>query len=79
MVPYKVAFLLKYIKLDIALSALTYATSQRALVFTLSGRIILHNVSQNSSHGIAAAASSGECSAVSCGQVKSKDVFYSDD
>ena len=37
----------------------------------------LHNVS--SSHVIAAAASSGECSAVSCGQVKSKDVLYSDD
>ena len=32
-----------------------------------------------SSHVIAAAASSGENSAVSCGQVKSKDVLYSDD
>ena len=39
----------------------------------------LHNVSQGSSHGIAAASSSGVCSAVSCGQVKSKDVLYSDD
>ena len=30
-------------------------------------------------HSIAAASSSGVCSAVSCGQVKSKDVLYSDD
>ena len=30
-------------------------------------------------HSIAAAASSGECSAVSCGQVKSNEVLYSDD
>ena len=36
-------------------------------------------MSQGSSHGIAAASSSGVCSAVSCGQVKSKDVLYSDD
>ena len=38
---------------------------------------IMHVV--ESSHIIAAAASSGELSAVSCGQVKSKDVLYSDD
>ena len=47
-----------------------------ALVFALAE---LHNVSQGSSRGIAAASSSGVCSAVSCGQVKSKDVLYSDD
>ena len=38
----------------------------------------LHNMSQSSSIGIAAAASSGELSAVSCGQVMSKDVLFSD-
>ena len=32
-----------------------------------------------SSHATAAASSSGMCSAVSCGQVMSKDVLYSDD
>ena len=47
-----------------------------ALVFALAE---LHNMSQGSSHSIAAASSSGVCSAVSCGQVKSKDVLYSDD
>ena len=47
-----------------------------ALVFALAE---LHNMSQGSSRGIAAASSSGVCSAVSCGQVKSKDVLYSDD
>ena len=41
---------------------------------TLSGR--LHNVCRRV---IAAAASSGVCSSVSCEQVKSKDVLYSDD
>ena len=46
------------------------------LVFALAE---LHNMGQSSSHGIAAASSSGVCSAVSCGQVKSKDVLYSDD
>ena len=39
----------------------------------------LHNMSQGSSHASAAASSSGMCSAVSCGQVMSKDVLYSDD
>ena len=48
-----------------------------ALVFALAE---LHNMSQGSSHTSAAAASSsGMCSAVSCGQVMSKDVLYSDD
>ena len=47
-----------------------------ALVFALAE---LHNMSQGSSHSIAAASSSGVGSAVSCGQVKSKDVLYSDD
>ena len=47
-----------------------------ALVFALAE---LHNVSQGSSRSIAAASSSGVCSAVSCGQVKRKDVLYSDD
>ena len=48
-----------------------------ALVFALAE---LHNISQGSSHASAAAASSsGMCSAVSCGQVTSKDVLYSDD
>ena len=47
-----------------------------ALVFALAE---LYNMSQSSSHGIAAASSSGVCSAVSCGQVESKDVLYSDD
>ena len=47
-----------------------------ALVFALAE---LHNVSQGSSRSIAAASSSGVCSAVSCGQVKTKDVLYSDD
>ena len=47
------------------------------LVFALAE---LHNMSQGSSHASAAAASSsGMCSAVSCGQVTSKDVLYSDD
>ena len=54
-----------------ALSALVFA-----LVFALAE---LHNMSQGSSHGIAAASSSGVYSAVSCGQVMSKDVLYSDD
>ena len=54
-----------------ALSALVFA-----LVFALAE---LHNMSQGSSHSIAAASSSGVCSAVSCEQVKSKDVLYSDD
>ena len=40
----------------------------------------LHNMSQGSScTSAAAASSSGMCSAVSCGQVMSKDVLYSDD
>ena len=47
-----------------------------ALVFALAE---LHNMSQGSSHSSAAASSSGMCSAVSCGQVTSKDVLYSDD
>ena len=47
-----------------------------ALVFALAE---LHNMSQGSSHASAAASSSGMCSAVSCGQVTSKDVLYSDD
>ena len=48
-----------------------------ALVFALAE---LHNMSQGSSCASAAAASSsGMCSAVSCGQVTSKDVLYSDD
>ena len=48
-----------------------------ALVFALAE---LHNMSQGSSNASAAAASSsGMCSAVSCGQVMSKDVLYSDD
>ena len=48
-----------------------------ALVFALAE---LHNMSQGSSRASAAAASSsGMCSAVSCGQVMSKDVLYSDD
>ena len=46
------------------------------MVLTLSGRNILHNVC---SHVLAAAASSELDSSVSCGQVKSKDVLYSDD
>ena len=55
------------------LSALVFAL---VLVFALAE---LHNMSQGSSRGIAAASSSGVCSAVSCGQVTSKDVLYSDD
>ena len=47
-----------------------------ALVFALAE---LHNMSQGSSHASAAASSSGVYSAVSCGQVTSKDVLYSDD
>ena len=48
-----------------------------ALVFALAE---LHNMSQGSSRsGAAAASSSGVYSAVSCGQVTSKDVLYSDD
>ena len=47
-----------------------------ALVFALAE---LHNMSQGSSHSIAAASSSGVCSAVNCGQVMSKDMLYSDD
>ena len=47
-----------------------------ALVFALAE---LHNMSQGSSRASAAASSSGVCSAVSCGQVTSKDVLYSDD
>ena len=43
---------------------------------TLSDRNILHNVF---SHILAAAASSELDSSVSCGQVKNKDVLYSDD
>ena len=50
--------------------------SALVLVFALAE---LHNMSQGSSRGIAAASSSGVCSAVSCGQVMSKDVLYSDD
>ena len=46
------------------------------MVLTLSGRYILHNVC---SRILAAAASSELDSSVSCGQVKSKDVLYSDD
>ena len=56
-----------------ALSALVFAL---VLVFALAE---LHNMSQGSSRSIAAASSSGVCSAVSCGQVTSKDVLYSDD
>ena len=53
------------------------AMSALVLVFALAE---LHNMSQGSSHASAAAASSsGMCSAVSCGQVTSKDVLYSDD
>ena len=48
------------------------------MVLTLPGRnYIMCAVS--SSHILAAAASSGENSSVSCGQVKSKDELYSDD
>ena len=47
-----------------------------ALVFALAE---LHNMSQGSSRGIVAASSSGVYSAVSCGQVTSKDMLYSDD
>ena len=54
----------------------TSKVGMSVLVFALAE---LHNVSQGSSRGIAAASSSGVCSAVSCGQVKSKDVLYSDD
>ena len=43
---------------------------------TLSGRKILHNVC---SRILAVAASSELDYSVSCGQVKSKDVLYSDD
>ena len=51
--------------------------SALVLVFALAE---LHNMSQGSSHASAAAASSsGMCSVVSCGQVTSKDVLYSDD
>ena len=46
------------------------------LVFALAE---LHNMSQGSSRASAAASSSGGYSAVSCGQVTSKDVLYSDD
>ena len=50
--------------------------SALVLVFALAE---LHNMSQGSSRASAAASSSGMCSAVSCGQVTSKDVLYSDD
>ena len=53
-----------------------FLVGMSALVFALAE---LHNMSQSSSPSIAAASSSGVCSAVSCGQVKSKDVLYSDD
>ena len=52
------------------------AVSALVLVFALAE---LHNMSQGSSHTSAAASSSGVYSAVSCGQVTSKDVLYSDD
>ena len=53
------------------------AMSALVLVFALAE---LHNMSQGSSRASAAAASSsGVYSAVSCGQVTSKDVLYSDD
>ena len=54
----------------------TSKVGMSTLVFALAE---LHNMSQGSSHSIAAASSSGVCSTVSCGQVKSKDVLYSDD
>ena len=47
-----------------------------ALVFALAE---LHNINQGSSRASAAASSSGVYSAVSCGQVTSKDMLYSDD
>ena len=47
-----------------------------ALVFALEE---LHNMSRGSSHASAAASSSDVYSAVSCAQVTSKDVLYSDD
>ena len=46
------------------------------MVLTLPGRNRLHNLC---SRILAAAASSELDSSVSCGQVKSKDVLYSDD
>ena len=46
------------------------------MVLTLPDRKILHNMC---SHVLVAAASSELDSSVSCGQVKSKDVLYSDD
>ena len=49
------------------------------MVLTLPGRKVLHNMCSGSSCILAAAASSGENSSVSCGQVKSKDELYSDD
>ena len=52
------------------------AMSALVLVFALAE---LHNMSQGSSRTSAAASSSGVYSAVSCGQVTSKDVLYSDD
>ena len=53
------------------------AMSALVLVFALAE---LHNMSQGSSRTSAAAASSsGVYPAVSCGQVTSKDVLYSDD
>ena len=50
------------------------------LVFVLVSALAeLHNMSQGSSCASVAASSSGMCLAVSCGQVTSKDVLYSDD
>ena len=57
-------------------SALKIDHNSRNCGMTLSGRNILHNVC---SHILAAAASSELDSSVNCGQVKSKDVLYSDD
>ena len=49
------------------------------MVLTLPGRKILHNVcAVQSSCALAAAASSELDSSVSCGQVKSKDMPFSD-
>ena len=45
---------------------------------TVRGMSRLLGMSQGSSRAIAAASSSGMCSAVSCGRVMSKDVLYSD-
>ena len=52
------------------------AMSALVMVFALAE---LHNMSQGSNCTSAAASNSGMCSAVSCGQVTSKDVLYSDD